>query len=424
VLTVKTVLPDGVGAELGIEIGDQLVAFDGNPFTDIIDYVYFDSLTETTLTVLSRGVEYECEVEKDEGETFGLEFEEKLPTSCCRNRCVFCFVDQLPKGMRRTLYVKDDDWRWSLISGNYVTLTNLSDVDFDRIVRYGISPLYISVHAITPEVRAKLLGNENAEILQKLVAFRNAGIRTHAQIVLVPGMNDGEELEKTLRALKDVVASVAVVPVGLTCHRKTPLPDVTAELAGVVIDTVERFASEPNACGERNWVLASDEFYVRAGRPLPSYEAYGAFEQIDDGVGLIAKLTREFDEALRSTRRKPLSRAVDLATGVDSYPVLSELARKAEQKFEGLSVCVHRVENKFFGDKITVSGLVVGRDLIDQLQGKLTSRTLFIPQVMIRAGGDVFLDDVALCEVEQALSTAVVPVKVDGRELLLAMLGK
>ena len=423
-LTVKNVALDGVGAELGIEIGDQLVSFDGNEFTDVIDYLYFDSLTDTTLTVLSKGQTYECEVEKDEDESFGLAFVEELPTARCCNRCIFCFVDQMPKGMRRTLYVKDDDWRWSLISGNYVTLTNVSEQDLDRILRYRISPLYVSVHAIDPDVRAKLLGNANADVLPKLKAFREAGIRVHAQIVLVPGYNDGAELQKTLTALHDLAASVAVVPVGLTRYRKTPLPEVTAELAGEVIDTVEHFAAWRNADGRTDWVIASDEFYVRAGRPVPDYDTYGTFDQIEDGVGLLAKLTREFELALSRNRTRTTCRTVDLATGWDSYDTLCDLAAKAQARIKGINVRIHRIRNEFFGESITVSGLLTGRDLVAQVKDELVSQELLIPHVMIREGGNVTLDDMTVEDLSMQLGVKVTPVPNDGAAVLGAMLGK
>lgn len=402
-LKISCVLPEGIGAELGFEAGDMIAAFNGIEPFDELDYLYYDGQSDFSVTLLSNGESVEIEIEKDDDESLGLEFEDGLKTISCRNKCIFCFVAQLPKKMRKTLYVKDDDWRLSLIAGNYVTLTNADEKAIDRMIRMRMSPLYISVHAIDPDVRCRMLGNDRAgnllEIMQRL---SRGGIEMHCQIVLCPQYNDGAQLEKTLAALVTVdgVKSVAVVPVGLTNHREK-LPHIHAVSEATARETIELCKKYDGKVG----VMASDEMYQLANIELPPYEAYGDFSQIENGVGLVAKFIRELEEAkIPSVERKM---TVVLATGVSAKKFILRAAALLEGTVSGLKVDVRVIENNFFGRSITVTGLITGGDLVAQLAGVPADR-IVIPKVMLREFGNVFLDDMSLADVQTALGVPMI----------------
>ena len=416
-MKICEVSPQSIGAELGLLAGDELCQFNGREVRDLLDYLYFDSLERFEMTV-RRGEEvFDFDIEKDPDETLGLQFSDNgLKAISCRNRCVFCFVDQMPGGMRRTLYVKDDDYRHSLLYGNYVTLTNLKPEDLARILEYGMSPLYVSVHTTNPELRRKMLRNKDAgEILTHLRTLIAHGIAVHAQIVLCPGWNDGEELVATLgdlAALAPGLRTVAIVPLGMTKYRNglTELAPVTPEIAAKTIGEVQAFCAELRQKGNPLEIFCSDEFYLRAGKEIPEPQDYGGFEQIEDGVGILARFGLDLEEELRELREAGVSSAdfvpADFVSGESAYAYLADVTEKLNAEW-GNFLHLHLVKNEFFGESITVSGLLTGGDLCKQLKGKLKGERLVLPRVMLRDRTDVFLDDMTVGEVSEKLGVPV-----------------
>ncbi len=424
---IAAVEAGSIAEELGIQSGDLLVAVNGQAVEDVLDYMEWMSGDEVSVTIeKSDGQIWELDIEKDPDEDLGLTFEQPIMDRqrACRNRCIFCFIDQLPKGMRSTLYYKDDDWRLSFLMGNYITLTNLTRHDVKRIISKRISPLYISVHTTNPQLRRRMMGNERAgEVLGILKEFERAGISIHCQIVLCRDWNDGAELERTLSdlwSLRSIVNSVAVVPVGLTKHRhglESILP-FDAESAAKVLEQVERWQEMCRSQIGTAFVFAADEFYILAGKSFPSYQEYEDFPQIENGVGLIAKLVHEFDEAIGNYRGKGAPvKEFSVATGVSAHPTIKAMMDRVQREM-GAAVHVYPVVNRFFGESVTVAGLITGGDIIAQLGGKKLGAALLIPSTMLRRGEDVFLDDVTLEGLSAALGVPVVPVPVEGSELL------
>ncbi len=360
----------------------------------------------------------------------GLEFETYLMDDMrsCVNKCIFCFVDQMPAGMRDSLYVKDDDSRLSFLLGNYVTLTNLTEKEFRRVTDMKISPLCVSVHATDPEVRARMLGIPGAaRCRDQLKRLADAGIELHCQIVVCPGYNDGQVLEGTLKdlmALSGAVTSVSVIPVGLTRWREglCELRPVTAGDAREIIAVCRAFADESyKETGERVF-YCSDEMYLRAGLPLPKYEEYGEFEQLENGVGLIRLLEHEFEQALSLEDPRAAETSFSIATGLAAAPLMKDLTGRAKARFPGLEGTVYPIENRLFGPGVDVAGLITGADLMEQLGDMPLGDRLLIPQVMLRSGEDVFLDSVSVDEVSSRLGVPIVQVPNDGFELLDKML--
>lgn len=427
---------DSIAQELGIEPGDLLVAINGQPVEDLMDYQYYQALEELTLTVEdAAGERYELPIEKDAEEPLGLGFDQPLMdrVRVCRNHCLFCFVDQLPGGVRPSLRVKDDDWRMSLMMGNYVTLTNVDEAEFARILRLKVQPLYISVHATEPELRRRLLRNPNGgNLLERLRRLAEAGLSFHGQVVLCPGYNDREHLDRTLEdlyALRPYARTLAVVPVGLTGHREglEPLRKLTAQEARNTVAQIEAFNRRAQADWGEDFVFASDELYLQGGLPLPGADRYGQFEQIEDGVGLVSLLERRFSQALKAAaqaRVDPEPRRVTVVTGVSAGPLLQTLADRARAAYPQLMPQVAPVENRFFGPSITVAGLVTGGDIRRALAGRELGQAVLVPQVMLREREDVFLDDMTLAELAQALGAPVVKVPVDGWSLAEQLLGQ
>ncbi|MFO7294775.1 MAG: DUF512 domain-containing protein [Clostridia bacterium] len=416
-----------IAEELGIEPGDFLVAVNGQAVEDILDYMEWMSNDEVSVTIEKvDGQIWELDIEKDPDEDIGLTFEQPImdrQRACC-NRCIFCFIDQLPKGMRPTLYYKDDDWRLSFLMGNYITLTNLTQHDIKRIISKRISPLYISVHTTNPQLRRRMMGNQRAgDVLDILKEFEKARISVHCQIVLCRNWNDGAELERTLSdlwSLRSIVNSVAVVPVGLTKHRQglESIVPFDAESAAKVLEQVERWQKMCRRESGTAFVFAADEFYILAGKGFPSYQEYEDFPQIENGVGLIARLVHEFDEAISNYRGRNLSiKEFSVATGLSAYPTIRAMMDRLQREM-GLKVHVYPIVNRFFGESVTVAGLITGGDMIAQLKGKDLGKALLIPCTMLRRGEDVFLDDITLEGLSLALGVPVVPVPVDGNELL------
>lgn len=413
-------------------VGEKLISINGHEIQDVLDYKFFsyDSRLKVELESL-RGNRRTVSIKKSPGADLGLEFETYLMdrARACRNKCVFCFVDQLPRGMRKTLYFKDDDARLSFLTGNYITLTNLSERELQRIIDLRISPINISVHATDPELRAKLLGNANAargfELMKRLAA---GGITMNCQIVCCPGLNDGQALTNTMEDLTTLypqAASVSVVPVGLTRFRQGlyPLEPFTPAHAAETIDQIEDFGENCLKNFGSRIFFPSDELYLKAGRPIPENEFYEDYPQLENGVGMLRLLETEFVSALETEPLSPDGRPFSVATGVSAAPFINKLLVTANKQYDIINGKVYAVQNDFFGHTIDVAGLITGGDLINQLRDKPLGERLLIPINMLRDGETVFLDDVSLKDLENALGVPVEVVAQDGRDLLLAFAG-
>ena len=429
-LRIASVQAGGLAAQAGLRAGDVLERINGEPVMDQVDYQYLSADSSLRIGSQRDGHPMECMIQKRQGAPLGLELDSDLMSNPCHcaNRCLFCFVDQLPKGMRRSLYVKDDDWRLSLITGNYITLTNLPESELLRIIARKASPLYLSVHATDPALRARMLGNPRAgNILAQMRRFAQGGIAFHCQVVLCPGINDGDALERTLTdlyALRPAARSVALVPVGLTGHRQglAPLEPYTRSQARQVLAQLNRWQERALGEGDSRFVFAADELYQIAGAALPPYEAYEDFCQIENGVGLLARFEQELSDAARlEPEGKPRPRRVAVATGTSAAGWLRKLI--ANQPLPGVEVTVHAIVNRFFGETVTVAGLVTGTDLLAQLAG-LQADELLIPASMLRAGEPVFLDGVPLSQVQEELGVPTRAIAPDGAELLFALRGE
>ena len=418
----------------GVRPGETLTHVDGRPIVDVLDYKFYTYDPRLVLTLAGPdGKSRTVKVRKGEGEDLGLNFETYLMDSArsCANRCIFCFVDQMPPGMRETLYFKDDDARLSFLMGNYITLTNLSRREIQRIADLHISPINISVHATDPAVRARLLNHPRAgECLDIMGGFARAGITMNCQVVACPGINDGAVLDRTMRELGELypaVSSVAVVPVGITKFRAglCPIAPYTAAQAAQVIDQVEAFADAFRAGKGTSLVWCSDEFYLLSGRPLPDKPYYEEMAQLENGVGMLRLLTSQAALALEDLEGEERPAPFSIATGVSAAPFLQEIVDMARKKCGNIRGTVYPVRNHFFGETITVSGLVTGRDLMDQLRGRDLGERLLIPANMLRTGERVFLDDVSVEQVEEALGVPVAAVEADsGFDLVDAILGR
>lgn len=429
---IRTVDRRSPAERAGVRPGEKLISIGGHPVVDVLDYRFFGYDADPELVL--EGPDGSCRtlrVKKPEGEALGLNFDtylmdEPMP---CSNHCLFCFVDQMAPGCRDTLYFKDDDARLSFLMGNYITLTNLSDREAQRIIDLRISPINVSVHATEAKLRCTLLGNrDGAGSLEWMRRFGAAGIEMNGQIVVCPGFNDGEQLQKTMEDMVEMgFVSCSVVPVGLTKYRRglAKLRGVAFEDACAIIDQVEAYAAR---CLERHGsrlFFCSDELYLRARRPLPPEEDYEGYVQIENGVGMLRSLITEFELGLAAEEGGTQAGSpFTMATGVACGPFLEELLEKAQQKFPEMRGQVRPIVNDFFGPTIDVAGLVTGRDLIAQLRGLDLGERLLMPVNMLRHGGDVFLDDVRVKEIEQALGVPVTVVEQDGYDLLDAMLGR
>lgn len=432
--TVSKVEKGSLGEELGLRKGDELLEINGERVVDLIDYQQLMCCEELTLTIreADSGDKAYIECDKDFDEPLGVEFKEDLmgPTRLCCNHCRFCFVDQLPKGMRKSLYVRDDDWRMSLMMGNYITLTNVNDRELERIIARHASPLYISVHVTEPNARADLMGQPRAALLmQQLKKLTEGGISFHAQAVLCPGINDGELLDRTVRelaAMSPDCITLALVPVGLTAHRKglDAIRPYTKEEAEAILARVETWQEKFRRELGTAFVFASDEFYILAGRDVPENEAYEDYPQIDNGVGLVRFQREGCEEAYREfleSGKTAKPRRVAIITGMSACAEMEMLTQKYQ--IPGVDVKVYPVKNDFFGETVTVAGLVTGGDILRQL-GRLSADEALIPKTMLRDGGNVFLDNVSLDEVSQGLGCRVIPVFTDGDELIRALAGE
>lgn len=424
--TIKYVEPYSVADEAGLEAGDRLIKINDREFHDILEYRYLTAEYEVTLEVRKKNGDTEIITVENDYDDLGIEFADGLidEAQSCTNKCIFCFIDQLPKGMRETVYFKDDDTRLSFLQGNYVTLTNLSDEEIDSLIEMRVSPINVSVHATEPELRCKMLNNRFAgKCFDIMKRFAQNGIVMNCQIVLCPEINDGEHLLHTLHDLGSLfpsVNSISVVPVGLTRYRDGlyPIKPFTKATSAETIDFVREIQDEFLRKYGTRLVYLSDEFYVNAGVPVPDSEDYEGFPQIENGVGLIASMREEFDSAVRLLERKPRNRRVSVATGEIAADFISELAEKLERVCEGVKVDVYPVKNNFFGGGVTVSGLVCGCDITEQLKGKIQTDELLIPRSMLRDDDNIFLDDTTVREVEKELGVKITPVTNDGYEFV------
>lgn len=407
-----------VSEDIGLTKGDVILSINDHPIRDVIDLMYYARDTVLDLRVSRDGKEHAYKIRKKENAPLGIEFK-PFRTRTCRNKCMFCFVNQLPKGLRKTLYLKDDDYRMSFLFGNYITLTNISSQEKKRIIEQRLSPLYISVHTTNEKTRRKLLGNPKApDILKEIEDFTSHKIRIHAQIVVCPGVNDGEELKSTIRDLQKFypyVASIAVVPVGLTKFHKGSVKPVQKEDAVSIIEMIKNFRRRLTKRHGDPIVHLADEFYLRAGLPFPPLKDYGDLPQIENGVGLVP-------DFLASSRQMKLPKKIEprkiaVFTGTSFHPYLEEYAVKL-RSIEGLSLDAFKVENRFFGTSVTVTGLLTGKDIVKAIVGKTDAECLLVPNVALRSGTDVFLDNVSLKDMEEIVGIKVKPIEPTPQGLL------
>jgi putative radical SAM enzyme (TIGR03279 family) len=425
-LVVAQVAPGSLAEELELEPGDKIVKINGQEIIDLVDFHFLSSEDYLEVEVIKADGEcWQLEIDKEPDEEFGVQFVAVAVDGIkhCRNKCMFCFVDQTPPNMRQSLYEKDDDYRLSLTQGSFVTLSNLSDAELQRIVSLHLSPLYISVHATDPEVRSRLLKNPHAgRIMQQLTALAEAGIIMHTQIVLCPGLNDGEILERSIRELRSLwpqVQSMAVVPVGLTAYREglADLATFNPQSARRVVELGAKYQMQFRQELGVNFLYFSDEFYVEAGLDFPVAESYDEFSQLENGVGLSRLFLDEVEVALSNAPKQIAKRSVHLVTGVSAGKTITDLVAKLSRTISGLTVQVHILTNQFFGSSVTVAGLLTGSDLVQGLKG-LAGEEIFIPRVMLKSGEDVFLDDMTLAQVSTALEAKLTVVELDGYDFL------
>lgn len=431
---ITSVEPGSPARRARIHKGDTLISINGNAITDVLDYRFY--MTDEHLEILLCDQEKKLRtvvVEKDEYDDLGLEFETYLMDRQmgCKNACIFCFVDQTPPGMRKSLYFKDDDTRMSFLFGNYTTLTNLKEGDIQRIIKMHISPINISIQTMNPALRVQMMKNPFAgESLKFVRMLTEGGIKINTQIVLCPGYNDGEQLEYSLSELAKLgpnVQSIAVVPVGLTRYREklTPLRGSFPQEAVEVVKTMERWGEY--FCKEygTRTAYASDEFYILAGKDFPPYEFYEDFAQLENGVGMMTLMQHDFAQALKEAQleQSPAAHRCTIATGQLAYPMMQDFAERVQQAFPQVQVQVKKIRNDFWGPTITVAGLITGQDLLAQLEGLDLGSELLIPANMLRHEQDRFLDDLTLEQVQETLGVPVLPVENDAFELLARMLG-
>ena len=424
---ISRVFPGSIGEELELEPGDILVSINGQPMEDVFDYRYLmnDELVELLIRK-KNGEEWELEVEKDYEEDLGVEFENSLMDDyrSCSNHCIFCFIDQMPPGMRETLYFKDDDSRLSFLQGNYVTLTNMSDYDLERIIKFHLSPINVSFQAMNPELRCKMLHNRFAgDALKKVDRLYEGGVTMNGQIVLCKGVNDREELEYSLEKLSayaPVLQSVSIVPVGLSKFRDGlyPLESFTKEDAKHLIEQVEHWQKIMMEKHGIHFVHASDEWYILAGRNMPEEGRYDGYLQLENGVGMMRLLETEVKERLSQLEGDDRKIQASVATGKLAAPFIKKMTELVQEKFPNISVSVYTIKNEFFGEKITVSGLITGQDLKTQLKDRQLGEKVLIPCNMLRSGEDVFLDDLTVEMISEALGTEIVVVDEPGADLV------
>ncbi len=434
-VTITDVLPNSRAEKAGIAVGDILVAINKKPINDVLDYRFYLANKSVTLTVLRNGKQKKYKIKKQEYDDIGLDFETPLMDKkhSCENKCVFCFIDQLPKGMRKSLYFKDDDSRLSFLHGNYITLTNLHDSDIQRIIDMHISPVNVSVHTTNPELRVKMMKNKRSgEVLSYLGRLADAGITLCCQIVLCRGLNDGAELDRTMRdleALAPAMQSTSIVPAGLTKFRDGlyQLESFTPEECAEVIKQINDFGDMCKYKHGTRLFYPADELYIKAGLPLPEDSFYEDYAQIQNGVGMITDMKTSIEYELENVEKyadfKGRTRTVSLATGYAALEHIRSVAALLEEKFEGLKINVYPIKNGFFGEQITVSGLLTGKDICEQLKDRQLGDELLIPAACLRAEGDVLLDDVSPEDISKELGVPVSPSETDAEKFICGVLG-
>lgn len=442
--TISKIIPGSIAEELDVEVGDILLAINGRPVVDIMDYLFFMSDDSMLLSIQKKNKEiWDLEIEKEYDEDLGLEFENPILdlAKSCRNKCVFCFIDQLPPGMRETLYFKDDDSRLAFLQGNFVTLTNVSDEDLARMVEYRISPVNVSIHTTNPELRQTMLCNKFAgKILERVDYLTQNGIEVNGQIVLCRGLNDGIELDRTisdLSSMKKRIRSLAVVPFGKTKYREGlyPVESFNRELARATVEQVHLWQEKCLKEFGTRFVFLSDEFYLTAGVSLPAYNTYEGFIQIENGVGLIRRFEDEINKGIRSEKRRLKKLTTEqlkkerhqkqgiIVTGTAAGSLMTSVAAKMNRCFNGKPLVVKSVENVFFGDSVTVSGLLTGGDLVNRLKmeypdGLDKEAVLLCPESMFKSGEELFLDDMTLEDLRQAMGCQALKVPVEGKSFV------
>ena len=432
---ITDVMIGSLAEKAGIRKDDVLVAINGNAVNDVLDYNFYLADAEVTLSLTRGGTEFVAVIRKGEYDDIGLSFETPLmdKKQHCKNGCIFCFIDQNPKGLRESLYFKDDDSRLSFLHGNYVTLTKMTDSDISRIIKMRFSPINVSVHTTNPDLRVKMMKNKRAgEVLSYLGRLRDAGISMCGQIVLCRGVNDGDELLRSLRDLSEYypqMGSVSVVPAGLTKYRDKlyPLTDFTADEAKRVIEIINSVGDDMLRQHGSRMFFAADELYLKAGLPIPDAEYYEDYPQIENGVGMLRSFTDEFMEAYGDIQDMgdyiSGSREVSVVTGAAAYVMISEIASAVMKTVKNLKINVYRIINNFYGESITVSGLLTGKDIAQQLEGKPLGDELLIPENCLRDGEDVFLCGMTVNELSQKLGVRVTVSENDGYELVRSLIG-
>ncbi|MCL1995239.1 MAG: DUF512 domain-containing protein [Defluviitaleaceae bacterium] len=433
--TITKIEKNSIASEMGLVKGDIIVSINNKEVVDIFDYRYLTKNENLEMVIKkATGQEWILEIEKEEDEDLGINFKNPL-IQCeksCKNKCLFCFIDQNPVGMRPTIYFKDDDSRLSFLQGNFVTLTNMSDQELERIIFYRLSPINISVHTTDPKLRVFMLKNPRASlIMEQIKKITSAGIVTNFQVVLCKGINDEEHLDKTIGDLAGFFPfgqGVGVVPVGITKHRENlpSLTPLTKEDANQVIDRVTILQKKLKKELGTRFVFLADEFYILADRPIPPNEHYEDYSQIQNGVGLLRNFIQEFENSFENNfttiSTKPTIKEMSVATGQIAYSFIKELSSKTEKKF-GVKIHTYPITNNFYGSTVTVAGLVTGGDIISQLRGLPLGERLLIPKCMLKSNEDIFLDNVSVKDIQKALDVNVVPTDVDGKEFLDKILG-
>ena len=434
---IEGVLENSILDKMEIVPGDKLISINGTPIIDVLDYRYLMAEEELLLEVEKLDGEiWELEIEKDLDEDLGVLFsEEMIHTKTCKNNCIFCFIDQLPKGMRESLYVKDDDERLSFLTGNYITMTNLTKAETERIIRYRIMPMNLSIHTTNPELRCEMLNNRFAgDVMDYLEAFKANNIQMNGQIVLVPGYNDGEELVKTLEDLKEfypTLQSVSVVPVGISRHRKGLQEIVGFDQASAqrTLKIIEKIHNEMEEIHGEGFVYPSDEFFLMAKAVIPNPSYYDCFPQIENGVGMLADFEESFNEALDKYEKAALKKTsfpkIGIVTGMAADEYILNLIKNMKKRIPAIDVVVYPINNDFFGEDISISGLITGQDMVKQLETKVSSRDLLlIPENALRSGSNMLLDDWTLETLSHALQVQIEGVPVNGESLILRIISE
>jgi putative radical SAM enzyme (TIGR03279 family) len=426
-ILISGVKNNSIAEEVEIESGDSLLSINGSLVNDIIEYKYLITAEKLDIVIEKSNNEiWEIEIDKEYDEDLGLIFKNAIIDQAkgCQNKCIFCFIDQLPKGLRKTLYFKDDDTRLSFLQGNYVTLTNMKEEEIERIIKYRINPINISVHTTNPDLRKRMLNNKNAgKLMETIKRFADEQLIMNAQIVLCPDVNDRDELNKSLRDLSNLypyVKSVTIVPVGISKHRQKlfPMREFTKKETQIILKQISDFQNKMLKMHSTRFVFPADEFIIRSETNFPDTNYYEGFEQLENGVGMVTLLKDQLNESLKSINEFPNSNKFSIITGKLAYPYIKELMDRVVDKWNHLNIQVYGVKNDFFGEKITVSGLVTGQDIINQLKDKDLGNYVLIPKSMLKADENIFLDDYTVEQVANSLNTPVYPVEVEGEILI------